>query len=205
MKRKELINQNDVVYLLTIALLILVLFIQKCGGDSYVPPAPKIDTVIKYITIHDTVKGKTKYIKGETDTSWITNIKYVPDTNYPLLLKQYKALGDRHFKTNVYKTRFPIKYGSAQVTDSIFGNELINSSLELDVIFPEKTVTITKYEPAKRQLYLGLGAYGNKRTIIDGVYIGALYKDRRDRVFGANIGYDNGLQIGASSYWKIKF
>lgn len=205
MKRNELVNRNDVVYLLTITLLILVLLIQKCGGDSYVPPAPKIDTVVKYVQVHDTVKGKTKYIKGDVDTSWITLIEYVPDTNYPILLRQYKALGDRHFKTNVYKTRFPIKYGSAQVTDSIFGNELVSSHIELDVVFPEKTVTVTKYTPAKRQLYLGLGAYGNARTVIDGVYVGALYKDRKDRVFGANIGYNNGLQVGVSSYWKIKF
>lgn len=205
MKRNELINRNDLVYLLTIALLILVLFIQKCGGDSYTPPAPKVDTVVKYVQVHDTVKGKTKYIKGDVDTSWITLIEYVPDTNYPRLLEQYKALGGYHFTNKIYKTRFPIKYGVATVTDTIFGNELISSNLELDVMFPEKTVTITKQAPAKRQLYLGLGAYGNKRTLIDGVYIGALYKDRKDRVFGASVGYDNDLQIGLSSYWKIKF
>lgn len=197
---------NNFLYLV-IGVLILIVLLQRCGGNTpETPPAPKIDTVIKYITVHDTVKGKTKYIKGETDTSWITVIDYVPDSNYPLLLKQYKALGDRHFKTNVYRTKFPIKYGSANVTDSIFGNELISSSLELDVIFPEKTITIVKPLPPVRQLYVGTFITGDKQSFINSVNVGLLYKDRKDKIFGLSVGYNNvgTIQYGASSYWKIK-
>lgn len=205
MRKNKLINQNDIVYLLTIALLILILIIQKCDGDSYTIPAPKVDTVVKYIQVHDTVKGKIKYIKGDIDTSWMTVIKYVPDTNCSKLLEQYKALGSLHFTKNTYKTKFPITYGAATVTDTVFGNKLISSNIELDVIIPEKIITITKQVPAKRQLYLGVGAYGNNKSLINGVHIGALYKDRKDRMFGANVIYNNDLQIGLSSYWKIKF
>lgn len=197
---------NNFLYLV-IGVLVAILLLQRCGGENTpeTPPAPKIDTVIKYITVHDTVKGKTKYIKGETDTSWITVIDYVPDTNYPILLKQYKALGDRHFKTNVYKTRFPIKYGSIQVTDSIFGNELITSSLELDAIFPEKTITIVKPLPPVRQLYVGTFLTGDRKDFINSINVGLLYKDRKDKIFGLSVGYNNvgTIQYGASSYWKI--
>lgn len=198
---------NNFLYLV-IGFLLVIVLLQRCGGGGKTPetPSPKIDTVIKYITVHDTVKGKIKYIKGETDTSWITLIQHVPDTNYPILLKQYKALGDRHFKTNVYKTKFPIKYGSAQVTDSIFGNELVNSNIELDVIFPEKTITIVKPAPPVRQLYIGTFLTGDKKDFINSINVGLLYKDRKDKVFGLSVGYNNvgTIQYGASSYWKIK-
>lgn len=197
---------NNFLYLVIGVLLVIVL-LQRCEGNTpETPPGPKIDTVIKYITVHDTVKGKIKYIKGETDTSWITLIEYVPDSNYPRLLQQYKALGGRHFKTNIYKTRFPIKYGSAQVTDSIFGNELVNSSLELDVVFPEKTITIVKPAPPVRQLYVGTFLTGDKKDFINSINVGLLYKDKKDKVFGVSLGYNNvgTIQYGASSYWKIK-
>ena len=197
---------NNFLYLV-IGVLLVILLLQRCGGGKPADtPAPKIDTVIKYVKVHDTVKGKTKYIKGETDTSWITLIEYVPDTNYPILLKQYKALGDRHFKTNVYKTKFPVKYGSAQVTDSIFGNELVDSKLELDVIFPDKTVTIVKPAPPVKQLYIGTFLTGDKKDFINSINVGLLYKDKKDKIFGLSVGYNNvgTIQYGASSYWKIK-
>lgn len=197
---------NNFLYIIIGALLLIVL-LQRCGGDEPpVVPASKIDTVIKYVKVHDTVKGKIKYIKGDTDTSWITLIQYVPDTNYPRLLQQYKALGGRHFKTNVYKTKFPIKYGSVEVTDSIFGNELVDSKLELDVVFPENTITIVKPAPPVRQLYIGTFLTGDKKDFINSINVGLLYKDKKDKMFGLSVGYNNvgTIQYGASSYWKIK-
>lgn len=196
---------NNLLYLV-IGGLIAVILLQKYGGNALETPAPKIDTVIKYITVHDTVKGKTKYIKGETDTSWITLVEYVPDTNYPRLVKQYKALGDRHFKTNIYKTKFPIKYGSAQVTDSIFGNELVSSSLEIDAIFPEKTITIVKPLPPVNQFYVGTSLTGYNQAFINSVSVGLLYKDKKDKILGLSLGYNNvgKIQYGASLYLKIK-
>lgn len=197
---------NNLLYIV-IGVLILIVLLQRCGGgEPQVAPAPKIDTVIKYIKIHDTIKGKPKYIKGETDTSWITLIQYVPDTNYPKLLQQYKALGGYHFTRNTYKTKFPIKYGVATVTDTVFGNELISSNLELDVVFPEKTVTITKQAPPVKQLYIGTFLTGDKKDFINSINVGLLYKDRKDKIFGLSLGYNNvgTIQYGASSYWKIK-
>lgn len=197
---------NNLLYIVIGALLLIVL-LQRCGGgEPQVAPAPKIDTVIKYVEIHDTIKGKPKYIKGEKDTSWITLIQYVPDTNYPKLLQQYKALGGYHFTRNAYKTKFPIKYGVATVTDTVFGNELISSKLELDVIFPEKTITIVKPAPPVRQLYVGTFLTGDKESFINSINVGLLYKDKKDKIFGLSLGYNNvgTIQYGASSYWKIK-
>lgn len=207
MKRKGLINRNDIVYLLVIALLTIVLFFQKCTSGSYVPPAPRIDTVVSYVEIHDTIQGKPKFIRGRKDTLWMDSLVYVPDTSYPKLLEQYKALGNEHFSTNIYKNDFKLgTYGKASVTDTIKANKLISSGLVYDIIVPEKTVTIEKWAPATRQLYVGFGGYGGAKNIIDGVHAGVIYKDRQDRLSGASIGYGNKqIQFGLSSYWKIKF
>ena len=207
MKRKGLVNQNDIVYLLIIAILAIIVFFQKCGGDKYIPVEPKIDTVVQYVEIHDTVLSKPKYIKGKKDTLWMDSLVYIPDTAYPKLLEQYKALGNKHFSTNIYKNEFKLgQYGKATVSDTLKGNQLISSGLVYDITIPEKTITLEKQAPAKRQLYIGAGAYGNRQNIVSGVYVGGLYKDRKDRISGVSVGYGNNqLQFGISSYWKIKF
>jgi hypothetical protein len=190
-----------------IAILTIIMFFQKCGGDKYVPPAPTVDTVIQYVQIHDTVKGKIKYIKSKPDTLWMDSLVYRPDTSYYKLLDQYKALGNKHFSTNIFKSEFNLgEYGKATVTDTVNHNQLIASGLSYNISVPEKTITIEKQAPAKRQIYIGAGAYGSRQNIIDGVYVGGLYKDRKDRITGASIGYGNNqLQFGVSSYFKIKF
>jgi len=190
-----------------IAILGAIVFLQKCDGSDVVPPAPKVDTVIKYVEIHDTVPGKPVHIKGKKDTIWLDSLIYIPDTSYPKLLEQYKALGNKHFSTNIFRNEFKIgTYGKASVTDTIRANQLIASGLVYDIKVPEKTITIEKEAPAKRQVFLGFGAFGNKRNPVDGVFVGGVYKDRQDRLSGASIGYSNGqLNFGLSSYWKIKF
>lgn len=207
MNRKSIISVSDIGYILVIVLLTIIMFFQKCDKPSQVAPLPKIDTVIRYVEIHDTVQGKPKFIKGKKDTLWIDSLVYIPDTAYPKLLEQYKALGNKHFSSNIYRNEFKLgTYGSVVAIDTVRANQLISSGLVYDIKIPEKTITIVKPEDPKRQVFLGFGAYGNQRNFIDGVYVGGIYKDRQDRLSGASIGYGNGqLNFGLSSYWKIKF
>lgn len=204
---KNLVNKNDIGYLLVIVILGIVVFFQKCDSSSQVAPAPKIDTIVNYIEVHDTVRGRTKFIQGKKDTLWADSLIYVPDTSYPKLLEQYKALGDKHFSTNIFKSEFELgQYGKAVVTDTVKGNQLISSGLSYNLSIPEKTITIEKPAPPKRQLYIGFGGFGSKDNYVDGVYVGGVYKDRQDRLTGVSIGYGSGtIQFGLSSYWKIKF
>jgi hypothetical protein len=206
MKLNNLINKNDVGYLLVIAILTIVMFFEKCDKPSQVAPT-RIDTVVKYVEIHDTVPGKPRHIKGKTDTLWLDSLVYIPDTSYPKLLEQYKALGNKYFTTNIYTNEFKVgTYGKASLTDTIKANQLIASGLVLDIKIPEKTITVIKPEDPKRQMYIGFGAYGNQRNFVDGVYVGGVYKDRQDRLSGLSVGYGNGqLNFGLSSFWKIKF
>lgn len=191
---------------LVILVLIVIILLQRCNKSPEVIVKPKIDTAYKYITVHDTVPGKPKYIKGKRDTVWLDSLIYIPDTSYPKLVEQYLSLGNKHFATNIFKTEFEIgKYGKGVVTDTIRANKLISSGFVYDIIVPEKTITIIKPEDPKRQIYVGFGAYGSKQNFVDGLYIGGIYKDKQDRLTGVSVGYGaNQIQFGISSYWKIK-
>ena len=197
------------ILLVAIVALLLVTFFQyrKIKEIEVVPP--KVDTVVEIVEIHDTVKtpGKIKFIKGETDTLWLTEIEYVPDPEHEKLLRQYMALGNKHFAKNSFETKFPVgEYGVAIVRDTVMENKLIASGLELDIIVPTKTITITKPAPPVKQFYIGTSITGSKQQFVNSVNIGALYKDKKDKIFGASIGFNDAgrIQYGISSYIKIK-
>jgi len=197
------------ILLVAIVALLLVTFFQyrKIKEIEVVPP--KVDTVVEIVEIHDTVKtpGKIKFIKGETDTLWLTEIEYVPDPEDEKLLRQYMALGNKHFAKNSFETKFPVgEYGVAIVRDTVMENKLIASGLELDIIVPTKTITITKPAPPVKQFYIGTSITGGGQQFVNSVNIGALYKDKKDKIFGASIGFNDAgrIQYGISSYIKIK-
>lgn len=204
-KRKILRNKYNIIILI----LVIIILLQRCGGGK---PAvenqdkPKIDTITKYVYIHDTIPGKPRVIRSKKDTVWRDSLIYVPSENYDSLLLQYQMLGDKLFMTTVYESEFKLgNYGKAKVIDTVRGNQLIANRLSYDIKIPEKEVRVV--EPAKpvRQVYIGTTITGSQFNPINGIYLGGLYKDRKDRIFGASVGYGhNQLQFGASSYWKIK-
>jgi hypothetical protein len=184
----------------------LIVLVQRTGSKPVIE-IPKIDTVIHEIEVHDTIVGKSKLIKIKGDTVWKDSIQYKADTSYAGLLKQYDSVVDKYFTEHIYKTDYKLgTYGTASVLDTIVANMIIGNSIAYNVTIPEKIVTIK--EPAKlvKQVYVGGSIFGNSISPIKAVYIGTLYKDKKDRVFGLSVGYDgSGLVYGVSSYWKIKF
>jgi hypothetical protein len=199
---------TNILLLAIVALLVVTFFQYRKIKEIEVVP-PKVDTVVEIVEIHDTVKtpGKIKFIKGETDTLWLTEIEYVPDPEHEKLLRQYMALGNKHFAKNSFETKFPVgEYGVAIVRDTVLENKLVASGLELDIIVPTKTITITKPAPPVKQFYIGTSITGNKEQFVNSVNIGALYIDKKDKIFGASIGFNDAgrIQYGISSYIKIK-
>jgi hypothetical protein len=190
--------------LLSISVLTTVYFL-KCRTNTPVSIS-KVDTVIKYIHVSDTVfKRSIVKLPGETDTLWKDSVIYIPDTSYPKLLEQYKKLGNQYFTKNTYSTTFKIEYGSVKVIDTIQANKLISSALELDVKIPEKIVTIEKQPLPKREFYTGTYILGNKINIISGVGTGILYKDKKDKIYGVSIGWTpQGVEYGLSTYFKLQ-
>ena len=192
--------------ILIIGLFLLLILQRYCGTPSYIPP--KNDTIILKDTtfIHDTIEGKTKWKERKHDTVWMTKVEYKPDTSYPVLLEQYKKLGNEHFTTNTFITNFPLDtLGSATVVTLVRANKLLSSTLSPDIKIPNTTTIITKPSLAKRQVYVGGALMGNPTHPISGIQAGILYKDRKDRILGAHVGFDGELQYSLSSYWKIKF
>jgi len=197
---------TNILFVAIIALLLVTFFQCKKIKDIGALP-PKVDTVIKNIEIHDTVPGKPKLIKIlETDTVFYPKVEYVPHPNYDTLLAQYEELIKKHFVKNIYETRFPVKYGVATVTDTVHGNKLVGNNLMLDFIIPEKHITVFQPLPVERNFYLGTLITGGKKEFVNSVNVGGLYKDKKDRIFGASIGYNGAghIQYGFSSFIKIK-
>ncbi len=199
------INFSHIPYIIIIILLIVVTC-QSGQRRIETKEVVKVDTVYKYITIRDTIPGKTIYIKGDVDTVWLDRPGFVPRPTYQGLLEQYKTLGGNYFKKNVFETRFNIEnYGYVTVKDSISENWLNSSELTSFLTIPEKTVTVTEKEDPKRQLYIGLILTGDKVDIMNSANVGLLLKDKKDRLFGGQIGITpRGAQIGISSYMKIR-
>jgi hypothetical protein len=192
---------------LLIVILLGVVFFQHNKIKNFQPEPPKTDTVVNYIEVHDTVAGKPKLVKViDTDTVFYPKIEYLPHPDYDVLLGQYENLIVKHFSKNVFQTTVPIKYGIATIIDTVTENKSIGNQLILDLKFPENTITITKPALLVRQYYLGTIGTLTTQDFLNSVSIGGLYKDKKDRIFGASIGLNGSgnIQYGVSSYIKIK-
>jgi hypothetical protein len=192
---------------LLIVILLGVVFFQHNKIKNFQPEPPKTDTVVNYIEVHDTVAGKPKLVKViDTDTVFYPKIEYLPHPDYDVLLGQYENLIVKHFSKNVFQTTVPIKYGIATIIDTVTENKSIGNQLILDLKFPENTITITKPALPVRQYYLGTIGTLTPQDFLNSVSVGGLYKDKKDRIFGASIGLNGSgnIQYGVSSYIKIK-
>jgi len=189
-----------------VILLFVIILLQRCNNNpGKIIPGPDTTIVYDTIVVHDTVRGKIVYIHSKPDVLWKTDTAYRPDTNYNGLLKQYTKLGDDYFSLRTFKTEFSVDpYGTVTVTDEIKTNELINTTMISNLKIPEKTITITKYSEPKRQLYAGVELFGNPTSLLTGAQANMLYKDKKDRIFGAGVGWNGEIQYSVSSYWKIK-
>ena len=121
---------------------------------------------------------------------------------------QYNELTKVFLAKNIYEDTFllPNLKGSLRVKDTIKNNKLLGRSYEADYIIPtvKEIVTVTKHPIPKRELYVG-GGLSASLTNLGIAQAGILYKDRRDKIFGAFVAVvPNGrISYGVQSYWKI--
>jgi hypothetical protein len=188
-----------------VMILVFAMAFQNKGCNN---PNLKADTV----TLRDTAwqvrdslivkKLKIKQIIHDTLPA-----EYIADTNYPKLKAQYDALVIAHLVKTLYTDTLKIDtLGYVAVTDTVHKNELHGRSYKYNYKIPTITVTntITKQAPPKGALFIGGGVTGSKNglELLQG---GLLYKSKRDKMFGLNIGIngDNQVVYGVNSYWKI--
>jgi len=196
---------NKILTFIIMALVFAMAF-QNKGCNA---PQIKADTVTLHDTtwqIHDSLIIKKLKIKEVIHDTLPP--EYIADTNYPKLKAQYDALVAAYLVKNIYADTVKLDtLGYVSVADTVYKNEIHNRSYRYSYKIPTVTVTntITKYAPAKGALFIGGGITGNKNGV-ELLQGGLLYKSKKDKVFGLNLGINGNSQIvyGVQSYWKIK-
>ena len=189
-----------------VMVLLFTVTLQHKGCDA---PQTKADTVTLHDTIwsvHDSLivkKLKVKEIIHDTLPP-----EYIADTNYPKLKAQYDALVIAYLVKNIYADTVKLDtLGYVAVADTVHKNEIHGRSYKYNYKIPTVTVTttITKQAPPKGALFVGGGVTGNPNEV-KSLFGGFLYKSKKDKVFGLNVGLTGNSKIvyGVQSYWKIK-
>jgi len=193
--------------LIIVGILLLIILLQRsCTGDVVVQEPTtvvKIDTVWKIK--HDTVIKKIR----------VTDIRYVkPDgpeyssgEHIDTCRARFNYLLKQHTARRTYKDTIKLdSLGTITVIDTVWLNKLGKRTYIKDYKIPlvTKTITIIKQPDPKRQLYIGGNLFGDKTTL-QLFAPGLIYKDRKDRVYQANVGvnFDGTLTFGVGTYWKI--
>ena len=158
---------------------------------------------------------ETTYVK--TDTIWketkdtiiknvnISSVKYI-NIKEPVFTS-VDTCNKEYNRQTVYRDTIRLdSIGTITVLDTVFQNKLGKRTILKDYNIPlvTKTFTIIKAQQPKRQLYIGGNLFGDKTTLQ--LFVpGLIYKDRKDRVYQANVGvnFDGTLTFGAGAYWKI--
>jgi hypothetical protein len=211
---KNLLNLKNI----AIALLIVVVVFQQCGGSKkgtgeivkvdgkkYELIKHEIDTVEVVKTKVVTKKGEDIY--HETIVEKEVIIPTIVDT--AALLKDF-------FAKNIYKDtlNLPDSLGIVSLIDTITQNKILgrtfNASVKQRVI---KETTIVKELP-KTKLFYGFEGGFNKADVVSHLGFGVLVNTKKDKMFHLGLGVANRTTdgtsgalspyIGGGVYWKLK-
>lgn len=159
---------------------------------------------------HDSIIYRKVPVIHEIPVPIASQPQYLPDPEYPKLKAQYEELAKNYLAKRVYKDSVAVgKFGYIHVVDTVKENKLLTRKFQENYKIPvvKETMTITKYEDPKRQVYLGGGISGNQTIGPNQVHGGLLLKNKKDQIFGVQVNYtiNQGVSYGVSSYFKLKF
>lgn len=199
------IKLTDVV----IVVLLIILLLQRCGGGGNPknPTVPQITRDTVWVHKDSTITTKPQIIGTVTVPIDRWNTEYLPDTNYTKLLAQYMDITSKFLASNMHSDSLKIdSIGYVHVSDTVSRNLITSRSYRYNLKYPIIKETITIPEPKKTQVYIGGELQGNDNELVSDVSVGLLLKNKKDQIFGLNVGYSvyGGVQFGLSSYWKIK-
>ena len=172
-----------------------LLFTVALQNKGCTPTQIKADTVTLHDTawtVHDSLIVKKLKIK-----------QIIHDT----LPAEYIALVIAYLAKTLYTDTLKIDtLGYVAVSDTVHKNEIHGRSYKYNYKIPTITVTntITKQAPPKGALFIGGGVTGNSNEV-KSLFGGFLYKSKKDKVFGLNVGLTGNSKIvyGIQSYWKL--
>jgi hypothetical protein len=217
--------------ILIVGLIVVILLMRACSGDSSTDPKDivkvdgkdyelleqKIDTVFIEKTI-EVPKYVPKYItKVETVTvevpADVDSLKVVEDYYAKYIVKDTLNLTydfGPEITIDSIGTKPNPSLGFGYLTDTISQNKILSRKIEWNFQIPTIYNTKIVKELPKRQFYYGVGADFNKTDFIQSAKFGILYKDKKDKIFGLNLGVLNSNNnvtpyVGGSLYWKLSF
>jgi hypothetical protein len=190
-----------------VIVLLIILLLQRCDNPVVVEqPSIKRDTV--WIHKDSTITRQPQIIKTITVPVEQWNTEYLPDTSsISKLIAQYNELANKFLALNISQDSIVVdSIGKVFITDTVTTNIIKNRKLTYDFKFPIITNTITIPEPKRTQWYAGGTIQGEQGNLISQINANLLIKNKRDQMFGGHVGLNRSgaLQIGLSSFWKIK-
>jgi len=171
------------------------------------------DTLVVHDTtwqVHEkTIVKEVPFIKEIPVSHEVLVTRYQPDTSYPGLKKQYDELAKKYASRRVYVDSVKVgTHGYIQITDTVAENKLGKRTAKDNFKIPivKETMTITKYAPPTRNIFVGGGVNASGVNKVTGAEAGLLYKDKKDNIFGGkvNINTEGNVGFGFSYYYKIK-
>ena len=201
---------------IAIALLIVIVVFQQCGGNKKTTgEIVKVDGKKYELIKHeiDTVEVvKTKVVTKKGEDIYHETIKEV---TIPAIVDTQALLHD-YFAKNIYKDtlQLPDSLGTIAMIDTITQNKILgrtfNASVKQRVI---KETTIVKELP-KTKLFYGFEGGFNKADVVSHLGFGVLVNTKKDKMFHLGLGVANRTTdgtsgalapyIGGGVYWKLK-
>ena len=217
--------------ILIVGLIVVILLMRACSGDSSIDPKDivkvdgkdyelleqKVDTVFVEKVI-EVPKYVPKYItKVETVTvevpADVDSLKVVEDYYAKYIVTDTLNLTydfGPEITIDSLGTKPNPSLGFGFLTDTISQNRILSRKIEWNFQIPTIYNTKIVKELPKRELYYGFGGAFNKTDFIQSANFGILYKDKKEKMWGLDIGalnVNSTVQpyIGGSMYWKISF
>ncbi len=193
-----------------VVVLLIIILLQRCGGgrNPENPTAPQITRDTVWVHKDSTITKQPQIIKTITVPVEQWNTEYLPDTSsMSKLIAQYNELANKFLALNISQDSIVVdSIGKVFITDTVTTNMIKNRKLTYDFKFPMITNTITIPEPKRTQWYVGGTLQGEQGNLISQINANLLIKNKRDQMFGGHVGLNRSgaLQIGLSSFWKIK-
>jgi len=201
---------------IAIALLIVIVVFQQCGGNKKTTgEIVKVDGKKYELIKHeiDTVEVvKTKVVTKKGEDIYHETIKEV---TIPTIVDTQALLHD-YFAKNIYKDtlQLPDSLGIVSLIDTITQNKILgrtfNASVKQRTI---KETTIVKELP-KTKIFYGLEGGFNKADVVSHLGLGVLINTKADKMFHLGLGVANRTidgtsgtlapYIGGGVYWKIR-
>ena len=192
---------------IVVLIVLLIVFLQTCKKQTVQVDGPKIIRDTTWIIKDSTIYSKPQVVKTITVPVEQWSTEYLPDTNYSRLLKQYTELADKFLASNIHADSVKIdSIGYVHIKDTVSKNLLTGRSTHYNLKYPIVKETLIVPEKKRNQLYVGGLLQGARSNPVDGISTGALFKTKKDQIYGATAGINSRgqVQYGVQIYWKIK-